>query len=206
MILFQSTLPSRGATVSRVTLMVDDEFQSTLPSRGATILDHAVQGGGDISIHAPLAGSDAERLQGPDILLRFQSTLPSRGATLPHVQIQVLVRISIHAPLAGSDLLSSPQSYSMLISIHAPLAGSDTAIICDGSIRSGFQSTLPSRGATADIDKNVSANLYISDKFQSNYSSPERQTDHIATVTLRKKDSFRCEPPGLFMSSAASHR
>ena len=56
-----------------------------------------------ISIHAPLAGSDARDL--PDNLrkLQFQSTLPLRGATLIFGGDQALLHISIHAPLAGSD-------------------------------------------------------------------------------------------------------
>ena len=56
-------------------------FQSTLPSRGAT--DEAAIGSTivDISIHAPLAGSDKP----PSVI-----TTHNRN-------------ISIHAPLAGSD-------------------------------------------------------------------------------------------------------
>ena len=78
-------------------------FQSTLPLRGATPVLPVVAQAGDISIHAPLAGSDAKwwidsqgdilslhaPLAGSDIPtakcilphLGFQSTLPLRGAT-----------------------------------------------------------------------------------------------------------------------------
>ena len=35
---FQSTLPSQGATVTRLDLAIDNVFQSTLPSQGATQL------------------------------------------------------------------------------------------------------------------------------------------------------------------------
>ena len=81
------------------------EFQSTLPLRGVT-------GAGSppirirfISIHTPLAGSDADAL---------------------HLGLGEV--ISIHTPLAGSDgeqilvVDSLPK-----ISIHTPLAGSDSA-------------------------------------------------------------------------------
>ena len=58
-ILFQSTLPARGATPPTKVPIRDNKFQSTLPARGAT-------------------GSDYELA---DYLIEFQSTLPARGAT-----------------------------------------------------------------------------------------------------------------------------
>ena len=39
---------------------MDIEFQSTLPVRGATLRSGAPSGDGAISIHAPLAESDAQ--------------------------------------------------------------------------------------------------------------------------------------------------
>ena len=56
---FQSTLPSRGATKLTAYAALPEVFQSTLPSRGAT--------------GSPLIGTRTKK--------RFQSTLPSRGAT-----------------------------------------------------------------------------------------------------------------------------
>ncbi len=56
-------------------------FQSTLPSRGATILLKIQSSPIKISIHAPLAGSDGIYLWRGACTDRFQSTLPSRGAT-----------------------------------------------------------------------------------------------------------------------------
>ncbi len=146
-------------------------FRSTLPLRGATTLCRELAWVRDISIHAPLAGSD------------FSRVAPNGNATF----------ISIHAPLAGSDLaihnpafhradfdprspcgerLYLPTGWyvsrdfdprspcgerlpgfphatvSLYISIHAPLAGSDANdIVAVGTI-SAFRSTLPLRGAT----------------------------------------------------------
>ena len=57
-VLFQSTLPARGATGFKFRGIDDVIFQSTLPARGATLRDN-------IPIRAWL----------------FQSTLPARGAT-----------------------------------------------------------------------------------------------------------------------------
>ena len=62
---------------------ISSTFQSTLPSRGATLQNAAVLAGHDISIHAPLAGSDHEAGRAGTCANPFQSTLPSRGATAP---------------------------------------------------------------------------------------------------------------------------
>jgi len=79
---FQSTLPSRGATRrSSSACWLCWQFQSTLPSRGATLQSETYGGKLTISIHAPLAGSDAIILVTYKTPKGFQSTLPSRGAT-----------------------------------------------------------------------------------------------------------------------------
>ena len=100
---FQSTLPLRGATGRRqkgggnppdfnprspygerpvvITIISAPVlFQSTLPLRGATFANKSKWIIADISIHAPLTGSDEEEVS---------NLFP--------------VRISIHAPLTGSD-------------------------------------------------------------------------------------------------------
>ena len=110
-----------------------DEFQSTLPVRGAT------GSGADqvwdlygISIHAPREGSDFSVL--------FLSGL---------------YYISIHAPREGSDLSQFDQIHHLQdISIHAPREGSDLFAVgglCQKD--SKFQSTLPVRGATLDLQR-----------------------------------------------------
>ena len=145
---FQSTHPSRGATVSSIGSIQTLTFQSTHPSRGATL--YAV-------ISAIFEG--------------FQSTHPSRGATLFLPQYIVYVDVSIHAPLAGCDCSNSTYFFVACVSIHAPLAGCDSsscrrqfARYCFNprtprgvrlhhiKFRANFpvfQSTHPSRGATA---------------------------------------------------------
>ncbi|EQW45442.1 hypothetical protein HMPREF9017_01563 [Parascardovia denticolens F0305] len=57
---FQSTLPLRGATNVDAKTRLLVKFQSTLPLRGATSKATTASTTRDISIHAPLAGSDAE--------------------------------------------------------------------------------------------------------------------------------------------------
>ena len=78
-------------------------FQSTLPLRGATPRRKAGREEKRISIHTPLAGSDNTSRVLDHVSDRFQSTLPLRGATR-HLQLgRERRQISIHTPLAGSD-------------------------------------------------------------------------------------------------------
>ena len=100
----------------------------------------------------------------------FQSTLPLRGATGCHFCRRPLEWISIHAPLTGSDPRRTTCPSRIRISIHAPLTGSDLPIAATNTrinyfnprspygerlhiravllSQTGFQSTLPLRGAT----------------------------------------------------------
>ena len=102
------------------------KFQSTLPARGATISKESARKFMRISIHAPRTGSDAERKLREVGRQGFQSTLPARGATKSDNFDNIDVGISIHAPRTGSDVAQfnfyGQQSY---ISIHAPRTGSD---------------------------------------------------------------------------------
>ena len=101
---FQSTLPSQGATQLHQRKRYTIRFQSTLPSQGATVLhlppcllhiyfnprsphrerlyaveEYCIEE--NISIHAPLTGSDNTFTSCVPSLKPFQSTLPSQGAT-----------------------------------------------------------------------------------------------------------------------------
>ncbi len=171
--IFQSTLPARGATwlmVSIVAVVSDfnprsphgerpaslaalikaeREFQSTLPARGATV---------SYSAHSFAIST-------------FQSTLPARGATdtpdsakmypadfnprSPHgerqtvlMQRRVVFEISIHAPRTGSDIRCYPHT-PLIWQFQSTLpargaTGKEPSRYTDGV----FQSTLPARGAT----------------------------------------------------------
>ena len=78
-----------------------------------------------ISIHAPLTGSDYATAESQVEMLKFQSTLPSQGATSKVADCIVYTMISIHAPLTGSDSYFAILIIFYTISIHAPLTGSD---------------------------------------------------------------------------------
>ena len=102
-IIFQSTLPVWGATLTRSKAGREYlEFQSTLPVWGATLRPGMWYLSWSISIHAPRVGSD-------------------NSATL----FPVLQSISIHAPRVGSDNDGLSVRYNIKISIHAPRVGSD---------------------------------------------------------------------------------
>ena len=78
-------------------------FQSTLPSQGATTTFHKHPSVICISIHAPLTGSDIE-----DVLEEVEENIsihaPLTGSDQEYENIfRVVHRISIHAPLTGSD-------------------------------------------------------------------------------------------------------
>ena len=79
---FQSTLPTRGATAEEFGGMGWVLFQSTLPTRGATSLRNICITFLPISIHAPHTGSDGWTAYFARIPAEFQSTLPTRGATI----------------------------------------------------------------------------------------------------------------------------
>ena len=101
-LLFQPTLPMRGATGLMRHLRACREFQPTLPMRGATHQRSIGAASWGISTHAPHAGSDS-----------VLSLVPS------------METISTHAPHAGSDDLRSARVHERRISTHAPHAGSD---------------------------------------------------------------------------------
>ena len=126
---FQSTPPSREATRISRTSATRARFQSTPPSREATAGLSSDAKPLTISIHAPLTGGDCF-IREVDAALK---------------------RISIHAPLTGGDFTRAPpHKEKEIISIHAPLTGGDGLCDCNNLLRFGFQSTPPSREATAE--------------------------------------------------------
>ena len=107
---FQSTHPMRGATSSQVgDLNLMGNFNPRTPCGVRRYVVKKQYGVSRISIHAPHAGCDAERL-GLDVMTP---------------------EISIHAPHEGCDP-TPPQPVYLLscISIHAPHAGCDNIIRC----------------------------------------------------------------------------
>ena len=100
-------------------------FQSTLPLRGATEFSDHYRFLEDISIHAPLTGSDLLLDQRLRLLSNFNPRSPYGERPRQSCTLMRVSAISIHAPLTGSDTASAPVDYISGISIHAPLTGSD---------------------------------------------------------------------------------
>ena len=146
-------------------------FQSTLPARGATAFQAFSCIHAWISIHAPRTGSDCHTSPLQFRIVYFNPRSP-HGERLcgahgghhadgyfnprsPHGERQQSAlgspenkRISIHAPRTGSDRGASPSPGKGRISIHAPRTGSDPTNYAIPSVKERFQSTLPARGAT----------------------------------------------------------
>ena len=78
-----------------------------------------------ISIHAPLAGRDPEGPMASPAACHFNPRAPCGARQRFDGGPQFYNAISIHAPLAGRDIVFCHSVFYLLISIHAPLAGRD---------------------------------------------------------------------------------
>ena len=101
-----------------------------------------------------LSSPCGERLNKIELIYKtitFPSTLPVRGATIGDILTRLAALISIHAPRAGSDI-----SFSFLLTgkiYFNPRSPCGERRVCRSltAKRFTFQSTLPVRGATCDI-------------------------------------------------------
>ncbi len=93
----------RGATAKAGYQQEFIIFQSTLPMRGATEDKPSVPAAARISIHAPHAGSD-DGLDNYRTYCRISIHAPHAGSDAAPAAHPLPVVISIHAPHAGSDL------------------------------------------------------------------------------------------------------
>ena len=126
-LIFQSTLPARGATKRSIFKRRTLPISIHAPRTGSDLLQDADGNPGRISIHAPRTGSDAIVTPAAATQYQFQSTLPARGATDGTDKRLMDELISIHAPRTGSDTLYRYLMLAYIISIHAPRTGSDSA-------------------------------------------------------------------------------
>ncbi len=146
--IFQSTLPLRGATGEGLRSQVastyfnprspygerldvaafwkrQQGFQSTLPLRGATNISQDPGPKRPISIHAPLTGSDRLRLASWYHPENFNPRSPY-GERLPKFLKKSGGRhFNPRSPYGERPLELEPITHSRFISIHAPLTGSD---------------------------------------------------------------------------------
>ena len=153
--LFQSTLPTRGATDQVRHWEIAGQFQSTLPTRGATWNPWARASSSGFQSTLPTRGATRIR-PGSTSNIGFQSTLPTRGATPGWPPIQSSIRFNPRSP-RGERLHTATicRPAGSNVSIHAPHAGSDWLGEGYCASLSQFQSTLPTRGATLWAAKSV---------------------------------------------------
>ena len=82
-------------------------FQSTLPARGATLIQPPRKRYPSISIHAPRTGSDVRNQMRANRAIQFQSTLPARGATTTsHDGKGVKIAFQSTLPARGATVLA----------------------------------------------------------------------------------------------------
>ena len=170
--IFQSTRPIRGATHSKMQILIlitnfnprapygarrgpgpsrqpRARFQSTRPIRGATKADNDIGPRICISIHAPHTGRDCATPVAKTGTTHFNPRAPYGARLLALDVTDYDTQISIHAPHTGRDhrqRVSAAQPH--LISIHAPHTGRDGNSSADITHITKFQSTRPIRGAT----------------------------------------------------------
>ena len=144
--------PARGATISRVTLLLDDEFQSTRPMRGATINQLRMAFQIQFQSTRPMRGATRLLILRSTQAVEFQSTRPMRGATvIVGAAAPTIFYFNPRAP-CGARLTVRLNSFSSLMRFQStrPMRGA-TNKIHHGNQSLTFQSTRPMRGATMSI-------------------------------------------------------
>ena len=145
---FQSTLPARGATRQKRRWFAPPRFQSTLPARGATLTRLTRAGGtGHFNPRSP-HGERHCRPAATDVLAGISIHAPRTGSDRAAGQPRPLGRISIHAPRTGSDAYTFRCWLLRLDFNPRSPHGERPRRLRRATPPSGFQSTLPARGAT----------------------------------------------------------
>ena len=170
MLVFQPTLPARGATGIALPCAAFVLISTHAPRTGSdidgedytqviAISTHAPRTGSDvhhlhrvkrivISTHAPRTGSDGREPNIKEERIIFQPTLPARGATGRGYNSCELVFISTHAPRTGSDARHwQDLRFYQNFNPRSP-HGERQEAINNNTLVMQFQPTLPARGAT----------------------------------------------------------
>ena len=175
---FQSTLPARGATPFREANELDVlTFQSTLPARGATNLKLGYGGTQKISIHAPRTGSNRTS----------SSIFPGR----PH--------FNPRSPHGERRKVLANWDNDLIISIHAPRTGSDRNMAVRAYPEKIFQSTLPARGATRSATRSSSSLTFQSTLPARGATGTNVQMQSVKAISIHAPctGSDYVEPSGL---------
>ena len=180
-IIFQPTLPPKGATPFSRSFQIDLSISTHAPTEGSDLfrsrLPHKTRnfnprshrrerrlpaqrqkGSHHISTHAPTEGSDRITIYSDLASSRFQPTLPPKGATHPVRPQPSRFFISTHAPTEGSDY--GPTNRKFRYSYFNPRSHRrERHDKLSGAIDlSGFQPTLPPKGATTAVKQGYDHN------------------------------------------------
>ena len=98
------------------------------------------------------------------------------------------LKISIHAPRTGSDNSAANSDKKEDISIHAPRTGSDRRQRVGTGAQSGFQSTLPARGATVCFSLSIKRTLI-------SIHAPRTGSDGCRTACVSSAQNFNPRSP-----------
>ena len=168
---FQPTLPARGATLDGVrhqpyhyisthaprtgsdaivtpAAAAQYQFQPTLPARGATSFRQPLRDGKPFQPTLPARGATgfADSIFG---VFQFQPTLPARGATTTDfIPFTAENHFNPRSPHGERQQGRRCRSRHSDISTHAPRTGSDAETLKAEYNPIEFQPTLPARGAT----------------------------------------------------------
>ncbi len=126
LILFQSTLPTRGSDFNfRSFFKPDYGFNPRSPRGGANIIFCCGTADADVSIHAPHEGERQRRQTEKSTRKRgFNPRSPRGGATRLDMATGAAIPVSIHAPHEGERRLwRGDQAHRCNVSIHAPHEG-----------------------------------------------------------------------------------
>ena len=126
-----------------------DLFQSTLPLRGATIPDVRRGPGFEISIHAPLTGSDLRRMLVFAPVTNFNPRSPYGERHIAHHFCLRRIGFQSTLPLRGATRRLRPTECGIANFNPRSPYGERLQIIVGRAQIKEFQSTLPLRGATS---------------------------------------------------------
>ena len=134
-----------------VSTIARNAFQSTPPTRGATFSVKLSRLILFISIHAPHTGGDPPPTDPAHIGHNFNPRPPHGGRRILYAKTANFSNFNPRPPHGGRRLTHIRGLRAAVISIHAPHTGGDLLAVLTPPDWVTFQSTPPTRGATARL-------------------------------------------------------
>ena len=164
-------------------------FQSTLPARGATSVIGVPCASAVISIHAPRTGSDWKLCKSISASIYFNPRSPHGERQRRFPLCSAKAYFNPRSPHGERPPRFSSASALISISIHAPRTGSDVGVTLLPAPLVPFQSTLPARGAT----RYVFSRMFICMGFQS--TLPARGATVNCSISVLSEKYFNPRSP-----------